>query len=172
MSKFDWKSVVGKVAPGLATALGGPLAGVAVSALANEFLGEESTGPETEKQLETIIMGGSPEVLERIKKIDNDFTLRMRELGVEEFKVEAADRASARELAKTDMTPQIVLSAIFIGGYFWVVYALVIGKFVIPEGQGTLVATLIGVLTAGVANIMQFWFGSSSGSKNKDSKKS
>ena len=28
---FDWKSVVGTVAPTIATALGGPLAGVAVS---------------------------------------------------------------------------------------------------------------------------------------------
>jgi len=35
-----WKGIVGTVAPALATALGGPLAGVAVRAIAEKVLGK------------------------------------------------------------------------------------------------------------------------------------
>ena len=36
----NWKAIVGTVAPALATALGGPLAGVAVKAIADKVLGK------------------------------------------------------------------------------------------------------------------------------------
>ena len=42
---MDWKQVVGAVAPGLATLLGGPLAGGAVSLLADKLLGGSSGDP-------------------------------------------------------------------------------------------------------------------------------
>jgi len=38
---FNWKSILGTVAPGLATALGGPLAGMAVQAVSNAVLGKQ-----------------------------------------------------------------------------------------------------------------------------------
>ena len=37
----DWKDVIGAVAPTIATALGGPLAGAAVKTLSNVLLGHE-----------------------------------------------------------------------------------------------------------------------------------
>lgn len=47
MVNIDWKEIVRAVAPTLATALGGPLAGVATSEISNAILGK-SDGTEAE----------------------------------------------------------------------------------------------------------------------------
>ena len=60
----DWKKVVGVVAPGLATLLGGPLAGGVVKILADKVLGG-STGDEAQDQaaLSQALSGGmTPEL--------------------------------------------------------------------------------------------------------------
>jgi hypothetical protein len=85
---------------------------------------------------------------------------------------DVADRASARQLAtsKND-TPQIILSAIFVAGYFGLVYELVLGPIRLADmgaAQLTIVTSLMGVLTASVLQIVNFWFGSSHGSQKKD----
>jgi hypothetical protein len=54
---FDWKSVVGTVAPGIATALGGPLAGMAVSTLA-KALGVEAT----EEAVANVVATNDPKI--------------------------------------------------------------------------------------------------------------
>ena len=57
---FDWKSVVGTVAPTIATALGGPLAGVAVSSLAAAFgLSSDADDSSTPKLLAIINVIGN-----------------------------------------------------------------------------------------------------------------
>jgi hypothetical protein len=40
MADFDWKKLVGALAPTLGTALGGPLVGSAISVLSNVLLGK------------------------------------------------------------------------------------------------------------------------------------
>jgi len=163
-----WKKILGSIAPTLATALGGPMAGTAVKFLSNKFLGTEEG---TEQDIAQAISMASPEQLAELKKIDADFKVQMEKIGVDVFALEIEDRKDARSMAKVNMWPQIILSVIFIGGYFAIVGLLVTGEIVVPAEQMQIVSILIGVLTAGVANIMQFWFGSSHGSKNKDKAK-
>ena len=70
---MDWKSTLSAIAPTIATALGGPLAGAATKFLASELLGDESASIES---IESAILNASPEQLASIKKLDNDFKIK------------------------------------------------------------------------------------------------
>lgn len=163
---MNWKDIVKNIAPLLGTALGGPMGGMATKWLAGELLGDENA---SEESLEEAILQANPDKLVEIKALEVSFKLKMKELGIKEKQLELEDKQDARDLFSVDKRPQIILSGVFVTGYFILVYSLITGIAIIPEEQKTLVNTLMGVLTAGVANIMQFWFGSSSGSKDKDS---
>jgi len=56
------------------------------------------------------------------------------------------------------MTAQVVLSALFIGGYFYVLYLFLTGKVSVSSDFKEVVITLIGALTTGVALILAYWF--------------
>ena len=161
----DWKKIVGTVAPGIATALGGPLAGLAVKALGGALgLGEGAS----EDAVAAAVTGANPDQLLAIKQADQAFKVKMRELGVDLTKIEAADRASARELAKANMWPQIVLSTVYTVGYFMMMYLFMTGNVEVATNLKAEFNIVLGVMTAAQTMIMQFWFGSSSGSKEKD----
>jgi hypothetical protein len=158
-------NLVRKFAPALAAGLGGPVAGQAVNVLANIF-GKPGASP---TELESLIMGASPEQLADIKRSDQEFELKMNELDIDVFELEIADRDSARELFKINMWPQIALSVIYTLGYFGLIGCLIFDVATIPAGsEGQLLSGLIGVLTTLQIKIADFWFGSSHGSKLKD----
>jgi len=161
---MGWKDIVASIAPVLGTALGGPFGGMATKFLAGKLVGDENAG---EDVMEEMINNANPDLMFKIKELDADFKVEMKRIGLEEKQLVVDDRKDARKLFSVDKRPQIILSGVFIGGYFVLVYTLITGKFVVEPSQTVLVSTLIGVLTAGVANILQFWFGSSSGSKDK-----
>ena len=158
----DWKALVKNIAPVLGTALGGPAGGAAVAALSSLLLGNDKGSA---KDVEAAVLSASPETLLKIRELDNDFDLKMKQLGIDVFKIEVDDRKNARELFKVDKRPQIMLSALFVGGYFLIMVPMMLGKVSVPETPT--LAGLILVLTVNMATIMNFWFGSSSGSKDK-----
>jgi len=166
--KIDWKNIVRKVAPALGAGLGGPLAGAATKYIADKVLGKPEA---SEDEIEAWVYGASPEQLLKLKEMDQQFERDMKALDVDVFKLEMQDRASAREMFKgpglLSKLPQIVLSSVFVIGYFVVVFSLG-GLFagIEPSMTGAL-HTILGVLTAGIPQILNFWFGSSSGSKDK-----
>jgi hypothetical protein len=92
----------------------------------------------------------------------------MARLDIDVYQIEVEDRKDARGLAKVNMLPQIILSSIFIAGYFAIVYMLFSGKVVIDESIRDMSNILLGVITANIPSIMSFWFGSSHGSKQKN----
>jgi hypothetical protein len=161
----DWKKIVGTVAPGIATALGGPLAGLAVKALGGALgLGEGAS----EEAVAAAVTGANPDQLLAIKKAGQEFQVKMRELDVDLVRIAGQDRASAREVAKVNMWPHIVLSSVYTIGYFGMLYRFMTGGVEIPVDLKTEFSIVLGVMTAAQTMIMQFWFGSSSGSKEKD----
>jgi len=162
MSDFNWKETLAAIAPTVATALGGPMAGMAVK-MATSALGIE----ENPKALEQAIVSGDPEVMLKLKVAEQSFTLKLEELGIERERIAAEDRKSARSLFSIDKRPQIILSGLFIVGYFIVLGVLLTGSIAIPDGMKEVIILLLGILTREVPTIMQFWFGSSSGSKDK-----
>lgn len=154
------KDVIAAVAPTLGTALGGPLGGLAGNILAS-VLGKDG------KQLEDVILEQKPETLLQLRAAEQDFKLKMRELDIREEDIHSKDRQSARDLAKVNMRPQMILSTVFITGYFFVLFFFFLDKIEITPEVKDAFLILIGVITANVPSIMQFWFGSSSGSKEK-----
>jgi hypothetical protein len=155
------KKTISVVAPTLGAALGGPLGG-----LAGQILGG-LVGGEDPKALEEAILTQKPETLLALKQAENDFKVKLRELEIEEDKLVFNDRGNARDLAKVDMGPHKMLSLIFIGGYFIILAAFFVGKIEIAQEMREPFLILLGVITANVPAIMQFWFGTSSGSQRK-----
>ena len=161
---MNWKSVIGAIAPTLATALGGPLAGSAVNVLSQVVLGK--TGG-TESEIEAVISGGlKPEVMLALKQADMNFKLEMRRADIEEERVHASDRDSARkrEMEVKDKIPA-VLAIFSISGFFLVFGALM--AFDIPIEAKDPLMIMLGMLSAIVGGVVNYYFGSSAGSAAK-----
>jgi hypothetical protein len=170
---MSWKSIVKRVAPVLGTALGGPFGGMAVKAITSAVLPEDKqglTGEALEKELETAI-SGNPEALLKLREADQAFDVEMKKLDVDILEIAAKDRDSARQLAKdTTLLPQMVLSAVYVIAFAVILVAVITGKVELAGFQQNMANMLIGILSAGLVQIMNFFFGSSAGSKQKTEK--
>lgn len=162
---MDWKGIVKSVAPTLGAALGGPVAGTAIKFLTDHFLGDEKA---QEQDVANLVLNASPEKLLELRSLDTQFKLKMRELDIDVYRLEVEDRKSARDMGiKAGLTAQMALSFIFIGGYFALTFSLFSGEITLTpaiEKTGTL---MLGVITGSIPMILQFWFGSSQGSREK-----
>lgn len=156
------KDVIKVVAPTLGVALGGPLGG-----LAGQILGGLVSGDDP-KALEEAVLTQKPETLLALRKAEQDFKLKLKELDIEEDKLVIADRTNARELAKVDMSPHKLISALFIGGYFLIFAAVAAGVVVPDESQQENVKTLLTMLATSIPMILAFWFGSTAGGMSKN----
>jgi hypothetical protein len=165
MPKPDWKKIVGTVAPTLATALGGPLAGVAVKTIADKVLGNAQAD---ESEVAAVISGADPETLMKLKQAEYDFRKAMEELEVERDRLAYGDRASAREREiKTgdNWTPRII-AAIVIVGWFTVQWYLL--QYLVPQENREIVMRGLGTLDLAVGMVLGYYFGSSAGSREKN----
>lgn len=163
MSKFDWRKLVSGVAPALATALGGPLAGAATSVLAKAVLGNENG---TEAEIEAALAVAKPETLAAIRKADQDFAARMKELEIDVEKVHAGDRDSARkrEMATGDWTPAIMALGVTLG--FFGVLLFMLNNEIPTVGRDALLV-MLGSLGTAWTQIVSYYYGSSAGSARK-----
>ena len=151
-------------------AIGGPFGGMAASAALSLLDIEPEKGNE-EAQLQQAMVSMTPEQAIKLKMAEKNWQATMKELDLKEEDLHAKDRASARELAvKTNITPQITLSLLYTAGYIAVLYMFLMGEVAIDESLVSEFNLVLGVLTAGQVQIMNFWFGSSSGSKEKTNK--
>ena len=158
---MNWKELVGSVAPVLGTALGGPFGGIAGKFIADKLGVSDADLPE-------LISNGSPETLMQIKNLEHEFKARMKELDISEEQLHVQDRASARDLAKsTTLLPQAIIATVFIVGFISILYTVFTETMEFSTDQAMLANVLLGILSAGVMQIMNFFFGSSSGSKEK-----
>lgn len=165
---FDWKSIVGTVAPTIATALGGPLAGVAVKTLASAVLGSDEGDPKTLEKQVAAALQADPNLVMRVKEAEIAFQARLEELGVEREKIAAEDRNSARQReAQTgdSWTPRLLAGAVTVG-FFGVLWLVMRGG--VPAEGGEAMLILLGSLGTAWTGIIAYYFGSSAGSKAKD----
>lgn len=161
----NWKQTLAAVAPSIATALGGSMAGVAVS-VATRALGLTEGD---EDGLQAAVASGNPDVLLKLKEAENEFRVQLKRLEVDIHKVDAGDRKDARGMAiNTTLIPQAVLATIFVSGFVYVLSILFRGNSVIAAEMMQPAMYVLGILSAGIIQIMNFFFGSSSGSKEKD----
>ena len=166
-----WKSLVAKVAPVLATALGGPMAGVGVKVLA-ETLGLPSDTPED--QLEALVaqeVQSNPEVAVRLREAEQAFELRCRQMGIDYEKMFLEDVQDAREMNVASGQGFVKkLSFTFVLAFF-VLFGVLVASFsfglVLSSEAMILITALVSILADGVKQVMSYWLGSSSGSKDK-----
>lgn len=163
--KLDWRTIVGTVAPTLATALGGPLAGVAVKTLAAQLLGKPDA---TQDEVEAAVIGADPQMLLKLKEIEVEFQKFVVNAGIQIEQIETQDRASARDReAKTgdSWTPRILAVSITTG-FFGVLLLMMYGTMP-KDGHDALLVMLGSLGTAWIA-VVSYYFGSSASSKRKD----
>lgn len=164
-----WDSVkpwIAKIAPMLGTALGGPLGGAA-GALLSSALGVKDATPDSIQQAITNGTLTGDQIV-ALKQAEDNFTLQMKQIGINETKdLEALrfqDVASARDLEKTTKsnTPTVLAYLVTAGFFGTLGYVL---KWGVPqlEAAKTIVLVLIGSLGHAFAqNVMGYYFGGSS----------
>ena len=163
---MDWKDIVGKVAPMLGAALGGPLGGIAVASIADAL----GLSEKTEAAVVEALAGTTPEQLLALKSADQAFTVKMQEMMFTSAKdtltIEASDRNSARlrEMTVKDNTPRN-LAYIITAGYFMLVAALMFGS--IPLANKDILFIMFGTMGTAWAGVLAYYFSTTAGSKYK-----
>lgn len=156
------KKIIAAVAPTLATALGGPLAGMAVKTIA-AGLGKPDA---SEQEIAEMVASGDPQTLLRLREIDTEFQKHMASLDVDLERIAAEDRSNARqrEIQLRDYTPSILASTITIGFFGTLSFMLMHGK---PDTGGDALLVMLGSLGTAWAGVVSYYFGSSAGSRHK-----
>jgi len=145
----DLINLLKEYAPQLATAAGGPLAGLVVSQIAQK-LGVEAT----------------PSAVSAAIQADPQVALKLAEIDADQFKTEVEDRKSAREMQTATRSLFVpALGTLIVGSFIGVVIATLFG-LTIPDS--VLAGTLIGYLSGKAEQVISFYFGSSHGSQAKD----
>ena len=156
--------LIGAVAPTIATALGGPLAGMAVRAVSSALFGHE-TG--TEADFMAALGQATPDQLTAMKKIDADFAVQMKSLDIDLERISAADRNSARnmQIETRDWIPRALAVGVTAGFFGILIWILMRG---LPDSGKESLLLLLGALQTAWTGIVSFYFGSSAGSQKKD----
>ena len=165
MSDFwtDAGNALATVAPTLATAIGGPLAGTAT----NFVLKALGLTPDTSKQqLAASIVNATPEQLLALKQADNEFVEHMAQLQLDTSKLmyDDIDSARKREASVKDYMPSM-LGSIIVLGMMGTTFA-VLGGYV--KADSVLAGTMLGYLFSESKQVLAYYFGSSMGSDDKN----
>lgn len=149
--------LLGSIAPTLATAVAGPLGGAAVSAIASK-LGVANT----------------VEAVTQAIAADPDAALKLAQIDLETLKTQHANTENARAMQVAALNQSDIFSKRFTMylTVFWSVCAAVYIGFitfsVIPDTNVRFADTILGfILGTVIATMLNFWFGSSIGSKEK-----
>jgi hypothetical protein len=149
-----------QIAPTIATALGGPLAGLAVTAIA-KVIGVD------EKDVQNTIDSGkmSAEQIAQIKLAEIEFQKQAQELGLNFEKLATDDRKSAREMqiATKSWIPGALALGITVGFFGILIYMM---AYAITPSNELLV--MLGSLGTAWTGVVGYYFGSSASSRNKD----
>lgn len=162
-SRRTIKRVIAGAAPQLAHALGGPLAGAAVAQISRAIFGKDDVD---EAVISETLAQAAPEHFVALRAAENEFRLALEETNLERFRVAADDRADARarQVAMDDWT-LTGLGALIIVGFFVVLGVMVSQR--LPDGAETEFSIMLGALATMTAAVVNYFFGSSAGSKEK-----
>jgi len=160
---MDWKALIGSIAPIVATALGGPLVGLAVDAIGSTFGWTDTTKEKVEEALTKGQLSG--EQILALKQAEIALVSQEKELGFKFAELEFKDRDSARqrESSVKDNTNKILAYAV-VGGFLAVVGGTLAG---LAKVDSVLAGSLIGYLSAKAEQVLAYYFGSTAGSAEK-----
>jgi gas vesicle protein len=153
-----------QLAPLIGTALGGPLGGAAASFIADKL------GLDTKdvKAVSDVLNSGklTPEQISQVKLAEIDFQKFLESNKIKLEEIAAGDRNSAREMLKSTRSyvPATLTFGITIG-YFVVLLGMMTKAFTVADSQVMLI--MLGQLGTAWGVTIAFWFGTTSGSKDK-----
>ena len=145
------------LAPAVATAVGGPLGGRPVIAIANKF------GVADDVEAVAKAIAGDPEAATKLAELD-----------LRQFELENEDRDSARHMQETALNQEDKFAKHFIYWFAWfwsvgsMVYFFAITFGTVPPSGKDFGNIILGfLLGTAVATIISFFYGSSKSSKDK-----
>jgi hypothetical protein len=155
---MDWLK---QIAPTVATALGGPLAGMAVSAIS------KAIGVDPDK-VEDLISSNklTSDQIAQIKIAEIELQKQAQELGLNFEKLAVDDRKSAREMqaATRSWVPPLLAASVTVG-FFAILGGMMFGKMSVADN--TALTMMLGSLGTAWTGIIAYYFGSSAGSQAK-----
>ena len=148
--------LIGSVAPTIATALGGPVAGMAVKAVSNALFGHQDASDE---EIKLALANPTADQLSALKKIDADFKVQMKALDIDLEQIAAKDRDSARNMAimTHDWTPRI-LAVVVVAA--WGITTWYLLQNVIEPSMREIIARVLGNLDSALVLVLSYYFGS------------
>ena len=189
---MDWTSVISKLAPMIATGLGGPLAGGAVSAIESVFglsPAADASLDERKAALGTVIQNATPSQLLALTKANHDYKLAMATAGfksqtdlasisLRRDKGVLADVADARKNNAHNpvvmrlaivvlLTFAIVMGVVLYGCYGLLTGGIGVKDVAIVAAVSGLVGSVVGYVAANAQTVINFIFGGSLGSERK-----
>ena len=153
---MEW---LAQIAPSIATALGGPLAGLAVTAI-SKALGID------EKDVQTTIESGklTADQLTSLKQAELELQKQAQSLGLDFEKLATEDRKSARDLqASTKSIVPPILALVVTVGFFGILFALMMDY----AKKSDELMIMLGSLGTAWTGIIGFYFGSSAHSEKQ-----
>ena len=152
------------LAPTLASALLGPLGGVAVAAIGKIIGVDNATVNTVTKAFEDGKI--TPEHLAEIKKLEMEYQNDEKERGFKYADLEFKDRDSARQMQiATQSSTPTVLTYLLTCGFFGVLGAMIYNPDLKESGP---LMIMLGSLGTAWTGSVAFWFGTTQGSQNKD----
>ena len=154
---MDWLT---QIAPTIATAFGGPLAGMAVTAVSKAI----GVAPE---EVQNVISAGKLDASQvaAIQQAELELKKQAQEMNLDFAKLANDDRKSARDMqsvTKSIIPP--VLALLVTLGFFGILIGLMTKAFATSDA----LMLMLGSLGTAWTGIIAFYFGSSASSQNKD----
>lgn len=162
---MDWKKlgkdVVSAGAPILGGVLGGP-GGATIGAMVASLFDAD---PDDPKDI-AVKMAADPESAIKLRTLELNHKVDFEKLYLADVQ-----SARQREVEITRATgrinwPMYILAGVIVIGFFTLVFVLM--KYAVPEGSREVAFMLFGALAASFGSVVQYFFGSSKGSADKN----
>lgn len=124
----------------------------------------------TPTAIATAVAGATPEQIIALRQVDNDFAVKMKELGYKEatelYATEVVDRNGARdrEVKRADNTNKILAILVLVA---WILVQAFLLTHVVDKEMRELIARILGTLDTALIMVLSYYFGSSRGSDRK-----
>jgi hypothetical protein len=161
---MDWKSILGAVVPTVATALGGPFAGLAVEAVGKALGMSDATQDKIKKAIEQGQL--TSDQIVALRNAEDALKVRLRELNIQEEELSFKDTADARAMqtANKSRVPAVLTFVVTVG-FLAILVFMMLGVLKVDSSPPLLM--LLGALGTAWGSVMQFWFGTTHDSGRK-----
>lgn len=166
----DWQNLLKQVAPWIGAAATGNVPALVSMAAAQIGSAFNVNVKPTADAISAAIAGATPEQMLALKQADDDFAVKMQQLGFDHIaqleQIAAGDRKDARAAQIANKSPIPAILTIGTGvGFLVTLWALF--YYPIPQENRDLVVYMCGQLASAFGACLAFWVGTTRQSENK-----